>query len=886
MPGSRRATTSAEQWDSLREQILKLYTTKTLDEVIQVLKDEHHFSVTKRQLVYRLSNWGCAKYGKAREGIPADKTGEETKETTYIDSNDPETHLETVPSSGVRFAPKSDHPSDALKYREITRLLVQYIHESMISGSVFVDLADHISRGHRLFKWATETDRIIDTIRLSHGYDSAVLLKPFRDKLEALDELIVDEYPHLLSTLLVVWKNTTQITDNAASSYFISKVHNLCQRLLGRQHVISEIFGCLRHGSFDPASCLERLEVLPSELYAHRSQALVPSFEKYETSDYHTASSLYSATDRNRGHRPGGTHPGLIPSSIFLAQRSKEDNKKYPWPQSPTGGWTKAAHEEPLTNKLAGVGTHLNLSARPLVAKSPPSSIPERLQSAKDNPDLLAVGSQYSLAAHADRIRTGNWKEEWSAAANTPPSENPNTPTQVDVDTRMVEDEQSMSNDEESDVSSTSTANEGQRVRAVEEEKRRTVQMVMDVFLRDLDRYVEEITSSLLEVKLEDESETRQVPSQAEGSTARTGNRTTRKRPKLCGEGGNGDKRKEKDRARDEDQGNESDEGEDDGERPRRVPDMKSEPKGVLLACPFFKWNPLGYQRKKECAGPGWPTVHRLKEHLFRRHGRLPFQCSRCRQYLKTQAKLDSHLRVAQLCEINTEADLSGEFKFGPDIERLLRVRSSPKLTVEEKWKQVYKILFDVREDEIPTPYYDYDISVLDREETLMEFARRDIVIRVRQHIEAEVEQRFADVAPELIAELRDIVRGVWPSLMQDFYRGQEQTSTIDREEALMRPPPPQVLNESSTNTVRTRGNDEGEMAVVPGDVPSTDNNLTEPFPLDYSQQESYPAWTEASGLSTLNHEIAEGEQLFDSALLGDDFDFEFLNDDGGNGAL
>ncbi|KAJ0297161.1 hypothetical protein COL516b_010900 [Colletotrichum fioriniae] len=180
-------------------------------------------------------------------------------------------------------------------------------------------------------------------------------------------------------------------------------------------------------------------------------------------------------------------------------------------------------------------------------------------------------------------------------------------------------------------------------------------------------------------------------------------------------------------------------------------------------------------------------------------------------------------------------------------------------------------------------PQYDHDISALDRGETLMEFARRDIVIRVRQYLKAEVERRFAGVAPELIAELRDIVRNMGPSLMQDFERSQEQASTIDQEEALMGPPPPPVLDESSTTTAQIPGNDEGEMAVVPGTVLNTDNNLTRNFPLDDPHQEFYFAWPEASGMGTQDQRIVEEEEPLDPSLLDVDFDFDFLNSEGDN---
>ncbi|KAL0944430.1 uncharacterized protein CTRU02_202317 [Colletotrichum truncatum] len=49
-------------WEKLKGLICELYATNTLQFVMEVLRDEHDFGVTKRQLVYRLEKWGCKKY--------------------------------------------------------------------------------------------------------------------------------------------------------------------------------------------------------------------------------------------------------------------------------------------------------------------------------------------------------------------------------------------------------------------------------------------------------------------------------------------------------------------------------------------------------------------------------------------------------------------------------------------------------------------------------------------------------------------------------------------------------------------------------------------------------------------------------------------------------
>jgi hypothetical protein len=46
--------------------------------------------------------------------------------------------------------------------------------------------------------------------------------------------------------------------------------------------------------------------------------------------------------------------------------------------------------------------------------------------------------------------------------------------------------------------------------------------------------------------------------------------------------------------------------------RAKTVPQVSTDPPR-RLACPFYQRNPSRHQKYRSCAGPGWPTVHRLK---------------------------------------------------------------------------------------------------------------------------------------------------------------------------------------------------------------------------------------------------------------------------------
>ncbi|OHF02196.1 hypothetical protein CORC01_02476 [Colletotrichum orchidophilum] len=68
MGNPRASRKSTEQWAGLKAIICKKYKTQTLEELIKFLNEEHRFVVTKRQLVYRLGIWKCAKYNQSPKG--------------------------------------------------------------------------------------------------------------------------------------------------------------------------------------------------------------------------------------------------------------------------------------------------------------------------------------------------------------------------------------------------------------------------------------------------------------------------------------------------------------------------------------------------------------------------------------------------------------------------------------------------------------------------------------------------------------------------------------------------------------------------------------------------------------------------------------------------
>ncbi|CCT69142.1 uncharacterized protein FFB20_11743 [Fusarium fujikuroi] len=148
------------------------------------------------------------------------------------------------------------------------------------------------------------------------------------------------------------------------------------------------------------------------------------------------------------------------------------------------------------------------------------------------------------------------------------------------------------------------------------------------------------------------------------------------------------------------------DDGDDNEKRPksRRVRNTSVVPR---LACPYFKRNPHKYGQPswKACAHPGFESIHRMKEHLYRNHSPPKYQCRRCSSDLKTAGALGTHSKQIPACDPCTSTQDQDIL----DDDTLERLRSKKgmgqKKSESEKWTEVYKIVFP--NDRVPSPYFE-----------------------------------------------------------------------------------------------------------------------------------------------------------------------------------
>ncbi|KAK3392575.1 hypothetical protein B0T20DRAFT_59705 [Sordaria brevicollis] len=125
---------------------------------------------------------------------------------------------------------------------------------------------------------------------------------------------------------------------------------------------------------------------------------------------------------------------------------------------------------------------------------------------------------------------------------------------------------------------------------------------------------------------------------------------------------------------------------------------------GRKFACPFCQHNPAKYRTVKTCCGPGWDSVHRVKEHIYRRHS-LKNTCPRCYEQFKTDEDLKSHQRAETPCRLRKD---NVPEVITDEQDKKLHARAKAGLSEEDKWNDMYRIIFPgPAGSKIPSPYYD-----------------------------------------------------------------------------------------------------------------------------------------------------------------------------------
>ncbi|KAH6676107.1 hypothetical protein F5X68DRAFT_264302 [Plectosphaerella plurivora] len=316
-------------------------------------------------------------------------------------------------------------------------------------------------------------------------------------------------------------------------------------------------------------------------------------------------------------------------------------------------------------------------------------------------------------------------------------------------------------------------------------------------------------------------------------------------------------------------QSHESD-GENDGDQRtggRTIKRTKTTERNKKFACPYYKHDPIKHAHTRTCSGPGWDEVHRVKEHVYRRHELPQVKCNRCYEYFGDERDLEDHQRMDVPCIVRERGAMDPGQGFDEHQKMLLKSGKKSKLTEIERWKEVYSILFRIPIDspEMPSPFY--DASDLTRAETTtvitsndfkayMSYCRREAPKAVRQALESEVDREYGIIEDRMRHSMVRVVETSFINLWTTFQsiKPPDEVSTM--------PDPNSSAAARDTNGSRSPSPN----VVLPHDVSSLVQNVFSEdlnLGLDLNFEGLYPEDSFQSSLCHQDFEVDSGYRTY-----------------------
>lgn len=236
---------------------------------------------------------------------------------------------------------------------------------------------------------------------------------------------------------------------------------------------------------------------------------------------------------------------------------------------------------------------------------------------------------------------------------------------------------------------------------------------------------------------------------------------------------------------------------------------------GRKFACPFYKHDPRTHRKERTCCGPGWDSIHRLKEHLYRKH-RLPkHACPRCGESFGGANGLTAHLRADITCKTVDIGPVDG---IDEEMESKLKVRKTQSgLTEEERWLEIYLILFPkANREKIPSPYYD-GTDGLGQATSAAEWKTMERRIRkeLPKYVQKKVEHKFELVNMEMLEGLPGIIRDGLHELLGSSESPAESPAGSPKPASVAVDCLPPIVLEEPPHADATAAADEGESALT-----------------------------------------------------------------------
>ncbi|KAH8647744.1 hypothetical protein BX600DRAFT_518163 [Xylariales sp. PMI_506] len=230
--------------------------------------------------------------------------------------------------------------------------------------------------------------------------------------------------------------------------------------------------------------------------------------------------------------------------------------------------------------------------------------------------------------------------------------------------------------------------------------------------------------------------------------------------------------------------------GDDDGSRKESGKGGSKSSKGKSpevqrFACPYFKYHPTKYKDWRNCPGPGWTDIHRVKEHLYRRHRQPKHRCGRCWEPFEDEQSYLHHSRSAEPCALRPMEPAEG---FDARQESRLKSRKKiyPEATEYQKWRRIFNILFPhVLEQDIPSPFYEYDQAgdLSDSHACIKQcenYVLREVPSRLRMALEPQLNMGLTIVEESMRRTASECVRNLLRDVFHEFRELQRRESPQD----------------------------------------------------------------------------------------------------------
>ncbi|KAF5875535.1 putative ankyrin repeat-containing protein [Botrytis fragariae] len=183
------------------------------------------------------------------------------------------------------------------------------------------------------------------------------------------------------------------------------------------------------------------------------------------------------------------------------------------------------------------------------------------------------------------------------------------------------------------------------------------------------------------------------------------------------------------------------------GDRPNKQPALESTSSadptmsdlGLNLACPYFKHDPGRYGSSRACCRPpGYPDIHRLKQHLYKVH--LLKICRKCNLICDGEIELQEHYDIP-ICAAMFQRDYADGFDESQREKLKKRTEKRNHSDKAQYWVAVYRILFPKTDDaSMPTPWHEENINrrLYDESCALSRLQDSSLRTELSQHVQSQ----------------------------------------------------------------------------------------------------------------------------------------------------